>query len=299
MRHDTFNPLRILEAVKKFVVGLGERGEIGDGSDPAADAAAAATVAAAAATNWKTTLPDDIKADPIFEKYKEPADAFRALVSAQKFLGREKLPVPTDENDKEAYDLIFEKLGLPKSESDYQLPTDLQIPKELPLDEVMLADFKKMAHQHRLLPSQVSGLYKWYITSMIGAYNKFGEQKIEFTKEAETNLRKKWGAAYPQNIALAKKVFANFADEKAYAEFEKGAGNNPIYLEFFANIGKVLSEDQMIGKPHGLTMAPDEAQIEINKIKGDMKHPYWDAAHPLHKEAVANMERLMKLVTVE
>jgi hypothetical protein len=282
--------MRILTALKFFVAGaiahfswlflLNERGQGGAGGE---------------VDNWRDTLPDDVKSDPIFEKYKEPAEAFRALVAAQKFLGREKLPVPTDENDKESYDLIFKKLGLPENETMYQFPTDLKLPKELPIDEAMMNDFRKIAYQHRLLPSQVSGLYKWYLQSMVDAYNKFGDQKKEFTKEAETNLRKKWGAAYPQNMALAQKVFQQFADDKTFVKFEEGYGNDPVMIELFANIGKVLSEDQLMGKPQGLTMTPDEAQIEINKIKSDMKHPYWNADHPLHADAVANMERLMKL----
>ena len=287
MRHDTFNPLRILEAVKSFIVGLGKRGEV-----------VVPPVAPPPATDWKETLPDDIKADPIFEKYKDSGEAHRALVSAQKFLGREKLPVPSGPEDKDTYDLIFKTLGLPENENGYELPTDFKIPDDLPVSDEMLAGFKKAAHENGILPQQFQGLYKWYMNSMAAEYKKMQEGQIASTKEAETNLRKKWGAAYNENVALAKKVFASFADEKAYAEFEKGAGNNPVYLEFFANLGKVLSEDQLQGKPSGLEMTPDEAQSEINKIKGDTNHPYWKEGHPAHAEAVERMSQLTKMTMV-
>lgn len=249
-------------------------------------------------TDWKQTLPDDIRADPIFEKYKEPADAFRALVGAQKFLGREKMPVPADANDKDAYNLIFKTLGLPESEQGYELPTDLDIPKEIPIDEALLNDFKKIAHQNGILPQQFQAIYKWYMNSAVDSYKKMGEQTVESAKEAETTLRKKWGAAYGQNVALAKKIFASFADEKAFAELDKGLGNNPVLIELFANIGKVLSEDQLKGKPAGFTLTPEEAQSEINKIKGDMNHPYWKPEHQQHNEAVERMSQLIKLTTV-
>ncbi len=245
-------------------------------------------------TKWQDTLPEDIKADPIFAKFKEPAEAYRSLVAAQKFLGREKLPVPKDANDKETYSMIFKTLGLPEKPDGYVLPTDLQIPKDLPFNEAMLTDFKKIAHEQGILPQQFAGLYKWYMNNMVGQYQKFNEQKVISTQEAENNLRQKWGAAYPQNVALAKKVFQSFADEKAYAKFDSGLGNDPDMIEFFANLGKVLSEDQLAGKPKGLEMTPDEAQTEVNKIKGDKSHAYWNESHPTHKEAVAHMERLMK-----
>lgn len=287
MKHDTFNPLRILEAVMQFYKSLGNGGEV------------AITDPLPAPADWKETLPDDIKADPIFEKYKEPHEAFRALVGAQKFLGREKLPVPADENDKETYDLIFKKLGLPENEAGYELPTDLKIPEGLPMDEALTADFKKIAHQHRLLPSQVSGLYKWYMSSMVDAYNKFGEQQKVSEQEAETALRKKTGAAYPQTIAFAKKVFSRFADEKAVNAFvEKGYGNDPVLIELFANIGKILSEDQLKGKPPSLEMTPDEAQTKINQIRGNLKGPLYDSSHPQHQEFLDEVDRLTKLTMV-
>ena len=135
------------------------------------------------------------------------------------------------------------------------------------------------------------------MTEAISAFNKMGEEKQASMGEAETNLRKKWGAAYMQNIALSKKVVRQFADEKAFVELDKGLGNNPALIEMFANIGKILSEDQLVGKAGGLTLTPDEAQSEINKIKGDKEHPYWKEGHPSHQEAVDRMTQLMKLVT--
>lgn len=322
-KYDTVNPKRILNAVKKFLIGLGKKGEVAipfietvaEESRPVVtDFINKAGITSEEIANFKTfnefltgykikafsgySIPEDIKADPIFEKYKTQEERDRALIAAQKFLGREKLPVPKDANDKETYDLIFKKLGLPDNENGYQLPTDLQIPKELPIDEALLTGFKKQAHSLGILPNQFSGLYKWYISTYVDAFNKFGEQKMASEKETETNLRQEWGAAYPQNIELAKKVFVSFAGEKEYAEFVKGFGNNPILIRMFANIGKILSEDQLTGKPHDLEMTPDEAQAEINKIRGDLKNPFYDANHPQHKEYLDKVERLTKLTIV-
>ena len=285
-KYDTFNPMRILEAVKGFVLGLGERGEVA-----VVDPAAVAPVV----NDWKSGLPEDVKADPIWEKFKEPADAFRSLVGAQKFLGREKLPVPVDENDKETYGMIFKRLGLPETPDKYTLPTDLDIPKDFPIDENMLVDFKKVAHESGLLPKQVAGLYSWFMKNQINAYGKMGEAKESAMKEAETSLRSKWGAAYQQNVTLAQKVMHSFADQKAIAEIDKGIGNNPVLVEMFANIGKAMSEDQLTGKPASLTLTPLEAQQKIDLIKQDMNHAYWKSENPAHDAAVAEIERLTKL----
>ena len=306
MLKDTIHPMRILDTLKVIVLGvlahfslfgllrLGNRGEVGDG-EGAGEGAGGGAGGAGTGTKWQDALPDDIKSDPVFTKYKEPAEAFRALVGAQKFLGRQSLPVPSGPEDKEAFALIHKAMGLPENPDGYVLPTDLQIPKDLPLDDGMLAEFKKTAHENGISPTQFAGIYKWYMNTASTLFKKSGEQKVMASQEAETTLRKEWGAAYPQNIALAKKVFKSFADDKAWEAFEKGYGNDPNLIKFFANLGKVLSEDQLTGKPSELAMTPSEAQAEIDKIKGDMKHPYWLAEHPNHKQAVERMEQLTRM----
>ena len=272
---DTLNPLKGNFKPKYFADGDGG----GDGGNK----------------TWQEALPDDIKADVTLAKYKEPADAHRALVDAQKFLGREKLPVPIDANDNETHTIIAKRLGMPDSVDGYKLPTDLDIPKDLPLDEALVTDFKKVAHESRLLPAQVNALYKWFIETQATAFNKFGEDKLAAGKAAETELRKETGAAYNQTIDLAQKVISTYGDDNVKSLLEEGAGNNLPLIKMFASIGKILSEDQLVGKPKTLEMTPSEAQSELNKIQGDLKGPLYDDAHPQHKEAVARVDTLTRL----
>jgi hypothetical protein len=269
-------------------------GEAGKSEDAGAEAAGAG--------DWKTTIvPEDIRQDPIFAKYKEPGEAFRALVGAQKFLGREKLPVPKDANDKETINLILKTLGHPENENGYTLPTDLQIPKDFPLNEELITEFKKVAHQHGILPQQFAGLYKWYMQKDMAAHQVLIKKADDDSKTAENDLRKEYGAAYKQKEALAQKLVKAFADDKAMAELTdliKGKGNNPGLFRMFVKIAEGLSEDQLSGQPGGLTLTPAEAQSQIKKIKNDMKHPYWVEGHPGHKEAVEEMDRLTRLTMV-
>jgi len=309
MIHDTFNPKRILEAVgndfSKRV--MNERGEAGtplpETLTQDQDLTGITTVEELV-SGYKTakagstySVPEDIKSDPIFEKYKTQEERDRALVSAQKLLGREKLPIPADENDKDAYALIYKTLGLPEKEDGYEIPTDLNIPKELPIDETLLADFKKTAHGLGVLPQQFKGLYSWYMDSMAKAFNKMNEDKVASAEESEVALRTKHGAAYPQVMALAKKVFSTFVDPKSLPEFEKGLGNNPMIIDLFAGIGKILSEDQLSGTPKGGSETPAEAQAEIKRMEADLKGPLYDAAHPQHKEFKEKRDRLYRLIT--
>jgi hypothetical protein len=293
MVKDTFNPFkRILEAlVSSAVMFRNDRGEIAltDGDNVTENTAV---------NNWRDSLPAEIKSHPVFEKYKEPNEAFKALVDAQKFLGREKLPVPTGPDDKETYGMIFKTLGLPDKPDGYVISEagKKDIPADVQLDETMFNDFKRAAHENGILPQQFEGLYKWYINSVKGQMGKMNEQRTVEMQKSETELRNKWGKAYDENVSVAQRVFKQFADEKAIGEIEKGLGNNPVMIELFANIGKVLSEDKLKGKGSSFTMTPDEAKSEVNKFMGDTKSPYWDESHPLHKETVERVKQLFSMM---
>ena len=247
--------------------------------------------------DWRATLPVEIKSHPVLQKYKNTTEAVTALVAAQSLIGADKIIIPSkDAKEAEWNERVFDRLGRPKDANGYAFPTDIQIPKELPVDPKVMTGFRETAHKVGLLPHQVAGLYKWFMEGQIADFNNYNKGRNENMQTSETNLRRDWGAAYDQNVAVAKKVLNKFVSPDALVKIaDKGWGNDPDMIRMFAEVGKVLSEDQLAGKGKGLTLTPNEAQAEIDKIKNDMKHPYWDAAHPEHKAAVEKMEALTKM----
>ena len=302
--HDTFNPLRTLEAVKRFVIRLGERGEVTTtttGTTTNVNAVEDDTTDTSGGTeDWRTSLPDNVKAHPALTKYKTKDDAVVALVEAQSLIGAEKIIMPSkDADEKEWNERVFNRLGRPESADKYVLPTDMNIPKELPLDENMTKGFKETAHKIGLLPKQVEGLYRWYMEQNIAQYNNIIKGQGDSMKASETKLRTDYGAAYDQNIGLARKVVNKFASPEAVESLIGGKGNDPELIRMFVEIGKVLSEDQLAGKPKGLIMTPEEAKVELDKIKNDLKHPFYVENHPEHKAAVEKVLNLNRMAYPE
>jgi hypothetical protein len=287
-----------------FWVLLGNRGGVGDppaGDPPVGDPPANEPPVNEPPVNeppadWRATLPEEIKAHPVLKKYKDSTEAVKALVEAQSLIGADKIIIPgKNATDKEWNERVFDRLGRPSKADGYALPTDLKIPKELPVDPKIIGGFKETAHKFGLLPHQVAGIYKWFMEGQIADFNNYNKTQTDTMQTAETGLRREWGAAYDQNVAIARKVVAAYAGEDAVALLAEGKGNDPRFIRLFANIGKVLSEDQLTGKPKGLTLTPEEAQAEIDKIKGDMKGPFWDAAHPEHKAVVEKVDTLTRM----
>jgi len=281
--------------------GAGGEGAGEEGAAAVGEGGAAGKGAAPAAGDWKEKLDVSIKNHPSLESFKTPEEAIKAYVAVQPLIGREKLPVPKDENDTQALDLIADRLGRPKTPDEYKLP-DVKYPEGFPKDMMKaerIKEFKAIAHKARLLPSQTNALFQWYMGNQTAEYNTFMVGRSKARAEAETQLRQTFGKDYENRVGLAKKVVAEFASPEEKAALEEGLGNDPRFIKMLSKIGESMAEDGITGKGGELTMSPDEANAEILKIQGEKKHPYWDKMHPEHNLAVKRMEDLFAMANPE
>ena len=69
---------------------------------PAADPNAALT--ADTSKSWLDDLPDDLKTAPSLARYSSKEALARGYLNAEKMIGSEKVPIPKDPNDTEAWD---------------------------------------------------------------------------------------------------------------------------------------------------------------------------------------------------
>jgi len=158
-----------------------------------------------------------------------------------------------------------------------------------------MEEFKGKALELGLLPAQVNGMYQWFMESQIAEFNQYGEQRTKERGEAENALRKAWGKAFEQNFSIAEQAVNKFGTESFINKLKTtGLNNDPDMIKFIADMAKNFSEDKIAGKPQGLTLSPEEALAEIAKIKGDVKHPYWDKMHPEHEYAMQKMKALFE-----
>jgi hypothetical protein len=246
--------------------------------------------------DWKSGLAEDIRSNPHLENFQSPNDLAKSWINAQKLIGKEKLPVPTDKDGKEIWDAVYSRLGRPESPKNYKLP-ELQRPEGYPApDPKEIEGILSKAHELGLNNKQIGELYKGFMEGEFAKFNQFGEQKSQTRLDAETNLRKEWGKSYEEKIGKAKQVLNNLADDDIKAMTEEGLGNDPRFIKFLSNIAGKLSEDAMGGKPSGFSMSPDEAKSEIARIQGEAmsnpKHPLVNKEHPEHDMLVQKMSKL-------
>ena len=250
--------------------------------------------------DWKTGLDVGIKDHPALQNFKSPADLAKSWISAQALIGKEKIPVPGEKATKEDWDTVFTRLGRPENSDGYAIP-DYQVPDGYPeVPPEFIKEFKDKALELGMLPNQVNGLYEWFMGNQTNQFSQMAEERNQGRLDGETNLRKQWGKAFEQNLALGEKALDAYGDDQLKQELKAaGITNSPAMITFLSKVGKNLSEDKLEGRPLGLTKSPEEAITEINKIKGealtDKNHAYNNKQHPEHDALVTKMNNLFKM----
>jgi len=235
--------------------------------------------------DWRSKLDPSIKEHPSLKNFKNEADLAKSWVEAQKLIGRDKIPVPGEKATKEDWDMVFDRLGRPKTADGYKIP-DVKYPDGYPAPTKEFNESLKVkAHELGLLPAQVNELYNWFMSNEIDKYKQFSQSRDNMRITGENALRKAWGAAFEQNYQIAEQAVQKYGTE-GFVEKLKASGlsNDPDMIKFIADMAKNFSEDSITGKPVGLTLSPEEAKSEIAKIQAeamkDKNHPMNSKHHP-------------------
>lgn len=240
--------------------------------------------------DWRTSLPEDLRAEKSFEKFKGVPDLAKSYVEIQKTMGS-AIRVPKADAPAEEYDALYARLGRPESPEKYEFkrPT---VAEGVKYDEDMEKAFKGIAHKNGLSTRQAQGILDSYNELQAGRMSKF----TGAMEEGVTGLKKEWGQSFDRNIELARQSVRKLGgDEMVSLLEETGLGNHPAMIKFFSKMGEQIAEDQMIlGDTPPNPAGADAIQAKINAIRQDPKHAYNDkrAIPAAHEAALKEMSKL-------
>jgi hypothetical protein len=242
--------------------------------------------AAAAQQDWRAALPEDLRAAPSLTKFADPVALAKGYVEAEKLISRKGVIPPKDGDPPEVLAAYRAALGVPEKPEDYGLKAPENLPAGMWSDESAQA-YAALAHKHGLTPAQAQGLAAEFLAAQAQRVPDLAAEQ----KQAETELRGEWGAAYEAKIELAKRAIGQFAPPE-FAQFLEatGLGNHPQLARMLARIGESVAEDRPAGMGTGARVSTDP-KVEISELmaKGS---PYWHPLDPKHKETVARVKEL-------
>lgn len=263
--------------------------EIEEVQEPAAPAPSMGTVDQTEESSWRTSLPEELRDNASLQKYSTVESLAKGYVNASSMLGRDKLVMPNSDDE---WADMYSKLGRPEDATGYKFD-EVTMPDGFALDENQLNDFQEKAHSVGLSEKQANELYGWYVgnqsTQFEGMVNSAEEQLIA----AQTDLRKAWGNAYDQKFSAAERAVREFGGEELeQALAETGAGNNPMLIKAFAQIGEKLMGDTSLegGQQHAKT----PAMIEEEMAKIQNNPDFYDKNNLEQPAMVRRMQGLME-----
>lgn len=200
------------------------------------------------------------------------------------------IKLPGAEATPEEISAYRQALGIPDNADAYQFE-NLQLPDGIELDGEALSTFKGVAHELNLTPAQAAKLVEFQagLESQVAA--KYAAEEKAFLEAESKKLQDAWGNNFQANFAMAQRAAATFGLDQ----------NNPIFkdaavVQAFEKIARTISEDKLVKGEAITNRLGPEQQVDdiISNRENPLNKAYHDPSHERHKEAVAEVDRLMK-----
>lgn len=294
--------------------GLGQGGTTTTTTEPPAS-----TTEPPASTDWRSSLPDDLKASESLKSVKDIASLAKQFVDQQSYLGN-AIRVPSEhasEADKKAFydklvkhapdliprpnrddpesmNAIFAALGRPDDKTLYEAPEVAAELKEFVPDERIDA-FRDIAHKYGLTKDQFKGV----MADVLSADAQIIQNQQEALNASRAALHKEWGAVFDERSAQALKLAESTGAPAAFVDAIKSGAVNGEALKWLHGLSARMGDKLNITKDENSSgkMTPSEAQSRIDEIMRNRKHPYWDSHHPDHKRAMDTIVELGRLAS--
>jgi hypothetical protein len=223
-----------------------------------------------ATSDWTGTLNEDLKGYVQNKGFKDPTAVVDSYRNLEKLMGAPKerlLKLPEKDDDVEGWNQVFDKLGVPPTPKDYKF----DIPKET--GDPALADWaKSVFHELKVPGKQATKIIEKWNARIAEQVNAQKQQFIEQANQQEAGLKKEWGAAYDQNINVARKgaqVFGITSEKLDKIEQALGyAETMRLMYDFGAKVGETSFVSGGQSSFNG-ALTPQAAKAQINDLKMD------------------------------
>lgn len=198
--------------------------------------------------------------------WKSPEELAHSYKNLEKLLGSEKLPMPKDDADVEAWNKVYDRLGRPKTADDYGIKAPDGTPPEFA--QAVSAKF----HELGLTAKQATELSAWYQEQGAQANNAQVAQSGIQQEQDMMQLRRDWGAAYDANVEHGRRAVREYGiTGEQLAGMEKSMGTGAL-LKLMAKIGTAQGEapfNEGTTAGRSFNMTPSGAKAKLDALQAD------------------------------
>jgi hypothetical protein len=175
------------------------------------------------------------------------------------------------------------------------------MPEGVPWDDSSDKAFKAEAHKLGLSSQQLQGILNWYGDFVARGYEAMQQQTRTTADEALEALQAEYGpTTYERHLNTVQAFIRAEGDAELWEELERtGWGNHPQLTRLLMRLADDWKADQIAGgmkeEDFSGMPSPQAALEEAKRIMADMRGPYWNRGHPLHRETSEKVRRLMEM----
>lgn len=225
----------------------------------------------------------------------EVEELAKGYSNLEKLLGREKVPLPTDDDDRDGWERWFKAAGRPDKPDEYQFEAP-ELPQDLPYDKEAETNFRTWAHVNGLSKKQAANLYDGYVKHQLERHAGWHKQQQEYRRELEGNLQREYGNKLESVKQRAGMIIRENADPEFHQYLtESGLGNDPRMVRFLDRVGqKLTGETKLKGTPKTASPEPQDYQRAIADYREKHKEALFNRDHPNHELRVKEFNKLFE-----
>lgn len=222
-------------------------------------------------------------------------DLGKAYLNLEKLIGREKVPVPTGDDDEEGWNRWYAATGRPEKEDEYEFERPTELPKGLNYDEDTEKAFKTWAHANGLNKKQAKNLYDGYVKTQIERHSAWYTNQQQSRSKVEQDLRREYGQQYEQALTQAKTALGRYGDPDFLKWLdETGQGNDPRMIRAWMRIGKEMNGETRIKGSAAQEANPADLDKSIADFRAQHQKALFDREHPDHGRRVTEYNKLFQ-----
>lgn len=236
------------------------------------------------------TLPQDLRENASLSRYSSPESLARAYVNLERTLGSEKVPIPKDPNDQEAWDRYYVAGGRPPEPKAYSFQKPEKMPDGVVWDEQMEGWWRQAAFESGLSQRQAQKLVDQYRDRFVSQVDLTNRQITNDITNGKAVLQRDWGSEYNARMALARASFLDLPAVVQQKARDSGLARDPEYIKSLYDIRVKLTGERQ-PRPPGLPADTDPTALrdKIANFRTQNDAALKDASHPEHDRLLAEL----------
>ena len=262
--------------------------------------AGAAAAGGVAETDWKSTLPDDIKSEASLATIKSVNDLAKGFVHAQRLVGTDKIEAPSDKWDDAKWGALYDRLGRPKTPDEYKDPEGLTLHPSIKVDPVKTKAVRAELHKLGLTSKQQQAIEKLHFKELSDTVSAFESTGVQAKEATMAELTQEWRGNTASELEVAKRAVISIGGQGLMDYLDSsGMGNHAGFIKAMNKVGKMMMEDPSAktsgSNALGLTDATSADQ-ELSRMKTDpaFSKAFLNREDPGHAAAMAKWNELHK-----